>query len=230
MRTPIKYRHPQRTLCIFGDPRTSKETIAAFQNALKNSSRIQIHIEYCIRDKSKMLSFRPTSADAERKYIETFDRIKNFIEKLNHYAKRLESRLEAIEIYANSDGAPKVPSCSVASRIKEENPELSLRTPAEITFPRPGAFEVTIYSDSQSSWKEVLIFSKLDSERWPHVPQLSRFIERLIFGDENGPLQSLTIKLIHRAVRAYKQRKYIRRACVLLQKTYRGHRSRNKHR
>ncbi len=232
LRTPLKNRHPQRTFCIFGDPGTSKEKIAAVQSDLRSSSRVQIHVEYCTRDKSKMLSLRPTSM--ESKYLETFNRIESSIMASNFYARRLKLRHgDVIEIYANSEGKSKAPPCSVASRIMEQSPELSVRTPAEVAFPRIGAFEITIFSQSnensvssQSNWKEYLIFSKLGSERWPHVPQLSRFIERLVFGAE-----------LHRVSAAILLQGMIRKwfimrstAIKVLQKNYRGARCRREKR
>jgi hypothetical protein len=203
--TPLRDRHPERMICILGDPGTSEETVGAVQGYLRNSSRIQIHVEYCTRERFTALSLRSTSIDS--KYVKTFKELESSIMTLNETARRLRLWLwDNIEIHANSNGMSDAPSCSVASRIMKRNPELGIRTPAEVAFPRPGAFEIIVFSQClslPSKWKETVIYSKLWSKRWPDISQFSRFIEVLIVGGECVP----SALVLQRAIRAHNARK-----------------------
>jgi hypothetical protein len=251
--TPIKDRHPGRIICIHGE--TSRDIVLEVQRSLQSSSsRIQIHVEHCTRDRLKSISLRSASTTGSM-YVKTFNEIKDSLKELCEKARRLGLWLrDEIEIHPNFQ------ICNVSSSIKKQSPDLSARTPAEVSFPRLGAFEVIVFIQSNTSqtaaasqsskWKEILIYSKLYTKRWPDVSKLSTWIESLMI--DGGPARSSLV--IQRAFRAHRARrslsiqrktKYAKSAAVLqammrrevsrrwqvaqsqaisvLRKTYRGH-------
>ena len=222
-RTPLKLRHPERILCILGDPETSEETIEMVQSYLSRSSRIQIHVEHCNVDRFDAVSLRSASIDS--KYIESFKSLAKSVITLSDNSRK-SGFWDTIEIHANSDGMSDTPSSSVASRIMKNSPERCKRTPSEVRFPRIGAFEIIIFSQSgslRSKWRETLIFSKLSLERWPDISEVSKFLELLIFG---GRVTSILV--LQRATRAHNARKQMSnlwksKFAIKLQKAYRSY-------
>ena len=226
-RTPPKFRHPGRTICLLDHPDSTEGIIGSVQRKLANASQIQIHVEFCAEDRPSF-SLR-ASTDSDYKYLQKFVELKGAIHKLSCIAKESHVCLwDHIEVFGNSPSDSNTPSCSVSSRIRSLHPNLAQRSPAELRFPRIGAFEIVIFSSSDDTekWDETLIYSKLETTKWPSISRITEWIEILTLRGNY-----LSISKIQRAFRAHQARQILRNLkwfsftefAMKLQKVLRGH-------
>ena len=157
------------------DSSSDKVDALILQQSISKASEVQIHVEVDLQDRSHAISLRRKSHI--NKYENKFNELVESIRALSPLNSFDPSRIIFFQNSIKLEG-----QVHFQDTMVRPNRRLGpLRSSQPI--PRIGAFEVTLAWRGRrvnAKWRRIVLFSKIDSGRWPHISSLVETIKDVV--------------------------------------------------